>query len=136
MQKILIVLCMLLLSLNAAELKWADTYTQAIEKAKKQNKNVMLLITTKTCRWCRKLESTTLKNQRVIERLNRDYISVHVTRDVDDYPSDLQVKGVPTTYFLNVQGAPMIRKVMGYWNVDDYLSFLDDVDYKLGKKEY
>jgi aspartyl-tRNA(Asn)/glutamyl-tRNA(Gln) amidotransferase subunit B len=68
--------------------------------------------------------------------INKDYISLRVTRGKDDYPESLEAPGVPTTYFLDNKGNPIIRKVMGYWNIEDYLSFLDDVDYKLGRKEY
>ncbi len=136
MKKIFILLSLSLFSLYAAELEWAGSYKEAVAKASEQKKSVMLLVTTKTCRWCRKLESTTLKDDNVVARLHKDYVSVHVTRDVDDYPCHLKVKGVPTTFFLDVSGKPLIKKVIGYWNAEDYLSFLDDVDYKLGKKEY
>lgn len=129
-------LCIVLLSLNAAEINWVEEYDEAIDKAKRENKNVMLLITSTTCRWCRKLEATTLKDESVVTRINKDYIAVHVTRNFDDYPAYLEAKAVPATYFLDTKGQPIIRKVMGYWNVEDYLSFLDDVDYKLGRKKY
>ena len=136
MKKILILLGLGLLSLYAADLNWAGSYKEAVAKATEQKKSVMLLVTTETCRWCRKLESTTLKDENVVARLKKDYVSVHVTRDVDDYPCHLKVKGVPTTFFLDANAKPLIKKVIGYWNAEDYLSFLDDVDYKLGKKEY
>ena len=136
MIKILLILSLSLLSLHAADLNWAKSYQDAVSKATEQKKNIMLLVTTKTCRWCRKLESTTLKDESVVSRLEKDYVSVHVTRDVDEYPCHLKVKGVPTTFFLDVSGKPIIKKVIGYWNVEDYLSYLDDVEYKLGKKEY
>lgn len=136
MKKILILLSLSLFSLYGADLDWAGSYKEAIAKATEQKKSVMLLVTTETCRWCRKLESTTLKDDNVVARLQKDYVSVHVTRDVDDYPCHLKVKGVPTTFFLDVSGKPIIKKVVGYWNAEDYFSFLDDVDYKLGKKEY
>ncbi len=136
MRKIFISLCLSFFSLYGAELNWAKSYEEAMQKAFQQNKNVMLLVTTKRCRWCRKLESTTLQDEGVINRLEKDYISVHVTRGKDDYPSHLKASGVPTTFFLDVNGQPIIKKVVGYWNVEDYLSFLDDVDYKLGRKSY
>jgi len=136
MKKILLLLSLSIFSLCAMELNWAETYQEALVKAKAENKNIMLLITSHTCRWCRKLESETLTNEEVITRMNKDYISVHVTRGEDDYPQELVAPGVPATYFLDNEGNPIIRKVMGYWNVEDYSSFLDDVDYKLGRKEY
>lgn len=124
-----------MMSLQASELNWAGSFKEALTLAQKEDKNMMVLITTETCRWCRKLESQTLTDETVITRLNKDYISVHLTRDVDNYPHYLEVSGVPTTYFLNRAGQPLIKKVMGYWNVEDYMSYLDDVDYKLGKKD-
>ncbi len=136
MIKTLILLFATLFSLYGAELEWAQSYEEAMEKASKQKKNVMLLITTETCRWCRKLESTTLKDEDVVARLSRDYIVLHVTRDVDDYPLALETNGVPTTYFLDTRGEAIIKRVTGYWNAEDYLSYLDDVDYKLGRKTY
>jgi len=136
MRLFLLSICLGLISLYGSGLNWADSYADAIAKAKSENKNVMLLITTHTCRWCRKLESETLVDESVTARLNRDYISVHVTRGEDEYPESLNAPGVPATYFLNAEGEPIIKRVMGYWNVEDYSSFLDDVDYKLGRKEY
>ncbi len=135
MTRFLLILCLSLLSLNAAELVWAHSFTEALAKAQAENKNMMVLITTETCRWCRKLESQTLTDEAVIARLNKDYVNVHLTRDVDEYPRYLDAPGVPATYFLDRAGKPIIKRVMGYWNVEDYLSYLDDVDYKLGKKE-
>jgi len=136
MYKVLILLCVSFLSLHAADLNWANSFKEALVQAQAEDKQMMVLITTETCRWCRKLESETLTDETVINRLNKDYVSVHLTRGVDEYPRYLSAPGVPATYFLDRAGQPIIKRVMGYWNVEDYLSYLDDVDYKLGKKEY
>jgi thioredoxin-related protein len=135
MNKIFLLLFLTFINLHAADIVWAKSFSQALEKAQKEKKNIMLLITTETCRWCRKLESQTLTDEVVVSRLNKDYISVHLTRGVDEYPRYLDAPGVPATYFLDRAGKPIIKRVMGYWNVEDYLSYLDDVDYKLGKKK-
>jgi thioredoxin-related protein len=135
MYRVFILLCLSFASLHAAEVLWAHSFKEALLKAQTEDKNLMVLITTESCRWCRKLESETLKDGDVISRLNADYVSVHLTRDVDEYPRYLNAPGVPATYFLNRAGQPIIKRVMGYWNAEDYLSYLDDVDYKLGKKD-
>jgi len=136
MGKLLVIICLSCFSLHAAGLEWVTSFKEALSKAHAEDKNIMVLITTTTCRWCRKLEAETLKDETVISRLNRDYVSVHFTRDVDEYPRYLSAPGVPATYFLDRNGQPIIKRVMGYWNVEDYHAYLDDVDYKLGKKEY
>lgn len=135
MNKIFLMLFLSFFSLHAADISWVGTFSQALEKAQKEDKNIMVLITTETCRWCRKLESETLTDEAVISRLNKDYVSVHLTRGKDQYPDYLDAPGVPTTYFLDRAGKPIIKRVMGYWNVEDYMSYLDDVDYRLGKQE-
>ncbi|HIC42850.1 MAG TPA: DUF255 domain-containing protein [Sulfurimonas sp.] len=59
MKKILSLLSLCVFTLYANELNWANSYNEALLIAKAENKNIMLLITSKTCRWCRKLESNT-----------------------------------------------------------------------------
>ncbi len=135
MAKLVLILCLGFLNLYAGGINWVHSFKEALAKAQAENKNMMVLITTETCRWCRKLESQTLTDEKVISRLNRDYVAVHFTRDVDEYPRYLSAPGVPSTYFLDRAGKPIIKRVMGYWNVEDYLSYLDDVDYKLGKRD-
>lgn len=136
MYRFLILLCLSLASLSAADLIWAHSFKEALAKAQAEDKKLMVLITTETCRWCRKLESETLTDNTVVSRLNKDYIAVHLTRNVDEYPHYLDAPGVPSTHFLDRTGQPIIKRVMGYWNAEDYISYLDDVEYKLGNKEY
>lgn len=136
MNKIFLLLLLTFFSLHSAEIIWADSFKEALAKAQKEDKNLMVLITTETCRWCRKLESETLTDEAVVARLNREYISVHLTRGLDEYPPYLDASGVPAIYFLDRTGQPIIKRVRGYWNAEDYLSYLDDVDYKLGRKTY
>ena len=135
-KKFVLLLLFLVMSVYASELTWLDAYEKAVPLAKEQKKNIMLLVTSKTCGWCRKLERVTLQDEMVIERLKEDYIVVHVTRGEGKYPQSLHVGPVPATFFLNAQGELIISEVIGYWPPQDYLSYLDDVDYKLGKKEY
>ena len=136
MRKILILLSLGLLSMHAIDLEWAQSYKEALSKAKKEKKNVMLLVTSETCRWCRKLENTTLVDKDVVQRLQKDYVVVQATRGEGTYPKVLKVGPVPATFFLDVNGKLIIKKVVGYWSAEDYLSYMDDVDFKLGKKKY
>lgn len=129
----LIFLLLFITLTQASELRFAHDYDAAVTQAKKEHKNILLLITIPTCKWCRKLEATTLQDKAVVARIEKGFIPVHVTRDVDVYPKHLQAKMVPMTYFLYPNGEPIMRGTMGYWNVEDYLSIMDDVDYKIKK---
>jgi len=114
-------------------LKWAHSYKEAQERAVNEDKAILLLVTTESCRWCRKLESTTLQDDDVIAKISNDFIPVHLTRGKDDYPSSLKAKRVPTSFFLHSDGRPLMRSVMGYWSAEDYLSILEDAKRKIKK---
>ena len=130
MMKILIFVCITAATLFGEGINWAHSYAEAKERAAKEEKNILLLITTESCRWCRRLESTTLEDERVVKRINDEYVAVHVTRGKDKYPEDLVARRVPMSYFLKADGE-VIHDMMGFWNVEDYLSVLDDAAYEL-----
>ena len=131
--KYVLLALMMTLSLMGSEIKWAHSYEEALAQAKEENKKVLVVISTQTCRWCRKLVSTTLRDEAVVERINRDYIAVNVTRDKDVYPAELAAKAVPMSYFLDAEGT-VVHSMLGYWESMDYLSILNDVDYKIKNK--
>jgi thioredoxin-related protein len=120
-------------ALFGSELEWMHNYKEAQKLALKENKAVLLLITTEGCRWCRKLESTTLRDDDVIANISADFIPVHLTRGKDSYPSTLKAKRVPASFFLYSDGRPIMRSVMGYWSAEDYLSILEDAKRKIRK---
>jgi thioredoxin-related protein len=129
--KKIVLLVLLIVNLFAAEITWNDTYEQALVKAKKESKPLLVLITSEQCRWCRKFEATTLQDGDVIAKVNSKFVAVHVTRDKSVYPKNLSAKMVPMNYFLDNNGS-VIYSMPGYWPVEDYQSILDDalVKYK------
>jgi thioredoxin-related protein len=132
MQKTLFIIVLLLSVqlLNANEITWVKSYKEAEELAQKENKRILVLLTSKSCRWCRKLEHTTLESSSIVERINQKYIAVNLKRCKDDFPTYLKAPIVPFSYFLSSEGR-VIVKTPGYWNEEDYNSFLDDVDRKV-----
>jgi thioredoxin-related protein len=80
------------------QVSWANSYEEALEEAKILDKRVMVLITTQQCKWCKRLKKKTLRNKKLVERINDQYVSVQVTRDVDKYPKFLRAKVVPSTH--------------------------------------
>ncbi len=128
------IVTMLALSLFADEIEWENNFEAAKAKAQKEGKIIYALITSETCRWCRKLESTTLEAPEVIENVNSKYIAVALTRGKDKYPPCLKAPMVPMSYFLAPDGR-VIYSVPGYWEEEDYLSMMDDVERKYKKQK-
>jgi len=133
--KFLLFAFLLASTLIGAELEWADSYEEAQQQAIEEHKGILAIITKKTCRWCRKLEDTTLENDEVVDRIHSKFVPVHLTRNQDEYPGNLMAKMVPVSYFLSSDGRPIMRGVMGYWSAEDYLSIMDDVERSIRKHE-
>lgn len=124
MKKILL-LTLFVATLFGADIAWQDTFAAAQAKAKKESKPMLVIITTEQCRWCRKLEATTLSDDDIISKINTRFVPVHVTRDKSVYPNVLTAKMVPMSYFLDGNGK-VLHSIPGYWTAEDYSSILDD----------
>lgn len=111
--------------LFGAEINWSTNYAEAQAKAKKESKPMLVIITTEQCRWCRKLEATTLEDPSIVNRINTRFSAVHVTRDKSVYPKNLTAPMVPMSYFLDPNGK-VLYSMPGYWSTEDYESILDD----------
>ncbi len=133
MIKILLSIMMLVSVLLSADLDWPSDYEEALKQAKVQNKHVYMLITAQGCRWCRKFEATTLQDKATLELLNKKYVLLHVDKDLDFFPKKFDTKRVPKHYFITEKGEE-IYSFLGYWNSEDFTSFLDDVDARYTKK--
>ncbi len=119
-------ICLLTIGLFGADITWNSSYDQALLKAKKEGKPLMVLITSEQCRWCRKLESTTLEDDEVAARINTTFQAVNVTKDKSIYPKNLNAKMVPMSYFIDPRNGKVLYSIPGYWGAEDYNSILDD----------
>jgi len=131
--KYLLVILALISTLWSAELGWLDDYEKALMIAQKENKQVYVLVTSSSCRWCRKFEDTTLQDKEVLRMLEQKYVLVHADRDMDDLPEWFKIKRVPRHYFVTAKGKE-IYSFLGYWDSLDFKSFLSDVDKKYNEK--
>jgi len=134
LMRIFMIITLFVVSLFAGEIEWMESFAEAKAKAQKEDKIIYALITSETCRWCRKLESTTLEEERVIEKVNSKYSAVALTRGKDEYPPCLKAPMVPMSYFLTPEGR-VLYSVPGYWSKEDYLSMMDDVERKYQKQK-
>ncbi len=132
--RILLLMTLFIGALFANEIAWNKSFDAAKIKAEKENKIIYAVITSETCRWCRKLEKETLKKKKVIQNLNRKYSAVALTRGKDKYPPCLKAPMVPMSYFLTPEGN-VLYSVPGFWSEEDYLSMMADVERKYQKQQ-
>jgi thioredoxin-related protein len=126
MLKQIILLLVISLGLHAGSIKFANkmnyelSYETALSKAKNANKPIMMVIGTKTCPWCRKLENQTLKKDIINDIVSDKFIPLSITRDVDIYPKQFKAKVVPTIFFIDPKNEKSFHISLGYKNKKDF----------------
>ncbi|MGD9716970.1 DUF255 domain-containing protein [Sulfuricurvum sp. IAE1] len=116
--------------LFGGEVKWEKDLSSAIERAAKEKKPLMVVVTKYGCKWCDVLKKETLKNPKVSAILNRDFVSYEGVLEEGGVPQSLMTPGTPATWFIKGK-TPMFEPIMGAVGVEDFLYALDTV-----KKEY
>lgn len=122
---------------NAATIAWEKDYTSAMGKATKIDKPVMYIVSSHNCRYCMMLEKTALRDRKVIEALNRGFVSSIAYLDAGDrVPHDLITGGTPTIWFLKPDGEPLFQPLMGAMDAENFVKALAIVEdeYKKSKK--
>ena len=143
MRKILIYLILMFATtLMASEIKWAKDYDAGIKEAARFAKPVLFISSRHTCKFCVILDDTTLKDQRVVKALNKDFVSIISYSDEQDFvPRELYHPGTPAIWFLLPNGEPMFQPIMGAIDAENFLNALkvvkkefDEIIIKSGKK--
>ncbi len=120
-----------------ANVKWEKDYASALKQSKQLNKPIMFIVSSHKCRYCIQLESTTLKDPKIVQKLNAEYINAIVYVDENPpFPHELYVGGTPATWFIQGNGEPLFDPVMGAVDPINFAKALDVVskEYKKIKK--
>ena len=118
---------------RAHEVPWLEWGAEAFERARAEDKPVLLSISAVWCHWCHVMDETTYSDQRVIELLRSGFIPVRVDADVrPDLDARYNAGGWPTTAILDGDGeiiagvtyvspgpmVEMLRRVQEAWLVN------------------
>jgi thioredoxin-related protein len=109
-------LLLLISSMYAKSLPFLDNYDEAMKVAKKEKKDVMLVVVSTTCPWCRRYKQKTLTNSSVQKAILDNYIVLMLNKDIDEMRDDLRARLVPTTFFLDSSGEEFYSAI-GYRTV-------------------
>ena len=123
--KLLLVLFAAVTLNGSVDLNHADTYTDAIKKGTKENKQVVLFVHSPFCPWCRKMEADTLSNKDVIKELNEKFVFISVDLsvniDIEDIPKQFIPRGTPTTFVINPADQSLAFSMRGYKSPKSFL---------------
>jgi len=122
MGKIILALS-LLASCALAELKWAPSYDAALAQAKKEKKNVMVMLSKENCPACEYMTDVVFEEKMVISEVAKSYVPVHIDIHNDFIPEGLGYIGTPTFHFLDASGKK-IGRYDGAANVPSFMGIL------------
>jgi len=124
-----ILLSFLVLSGALFALDWVKDLDTAVNQAKKEHKTIMVMVEGENCRWCTKMKGRTLSDDAVEKRLEK-FVIVKVMREDRNVMSKLPaVRGVPTIFFMKESGE-VLEEIIGYFNIEDFISYINDVEKK------
>ncbi len=95
-----------------ADINWADDYKSALEKAKTQNKKVMVMFSSEDCKECQNMHKTVYSDKEISEYVNKNFVAVNVDVEYDGRKG-FKVYKIPTLYFLDPKGKQIGRAVKG-----------------------
>lgn len=113
----------LIISSAAAELKWAPSYDEAFVQAKKENKNVMVMLSREECPACEYMNDVVFEEKAVVAEVHKYFVPVYLDIHKDFVPEGLGYIGTPTFHFLNVSGKKIGRHD-GAENIPNFLGIV------------
>lgn len=91
---------------RAHEIRWSPWSQEAFERAKLEDKPILLAISAVWCHWCHVMDETSYSDEAVISAINERYVPVRVDNDErPDVNARYNQGGWPTTAFLTPDGA-------------------------------
>lgn len=110
----------------AFALDFEDNYKVALEKAKKENKPLMLVVVQDPCPYCDRLVENTLEDANVKKELE-GFVSVIIDKK-GAFPEEFKGTPVPMTYFINPGIEKDTYKNLGFLDAEDFTKLLKTVE--------
>ncbi|MGA2192512.1 MAG: thioredoxin fold domain-containing protein [Nitrospirota bacterium] len=115
--------------------KWYSL-DEALVKAHKEGKFIMVDFYAEWCKWCKKLDSETYKDPRVVEMLNADFVTVKIDAESSktvvyemrqmsksELANKFDVSSYPAVWFLDSSGGKA-KLLKGYLPPQDFVTYL------------
>jgi thioredoxin-related protein len=111
----------------AKEMAYETKYETALQRAKKENKNLMVLMVTNYCPWCSKFEKKTLSDKVVDSVIKAKYIPLIINKEEKNFPKYLETAIVPALFFVEPKDEKVIYENVGFANKIDFLNLLEQL---------
>lgn len=111
----------------AKENGYETNYSKALDRAKKENKDLMILMVSNYCPWCSKFEKKTLSDKTVDSAVKSSYIPLIINKEEKNYPKYLESPIVPALFFVKPNEEKAFYENVGFANKADFLNLLEQL---------
>ncbi len=108
----------------ASEMKYETNFDEAVKKSRKSQKNIMLVLVSNYCPWCRKFEQRVLLKNEVNDLIQKNYIPLILNREKDTFPKEFDTGFTPIVHFIDYKTQKSYKNVIGYNNKDEFTYIL------------
>ncbi len=103
------------------------SYEDALKKAQKENKIILIEGFIPYCRGCIKMDQEVMVNPKVKDALNKNFVFVKKNAILEKFPLGIKSLGTPAFYFIDANGSKVLEKVQGIGDVEEFLDLLGSV---------
>lgn len=108
----------------ATEMHYETNYEEAVKKSKTLHKNIMLVLVSNFCPWCRKFEERVLLKKEVNDMIQKNYIPLIINREKKEFPKQFDTGFTPIVHFIDWKTQESYQNVIGYNNKDEFTYIL------------
>ncbi len=109
----------------ASKMNYHLDYNSALTIAKKEQKELMVVMVANFCPWCVKFEKLILEKPKYDNKIKSKFIPVILNNEENNFPDFLKTQIVPTIYFIDFKNEIIKDKIVGYNNRVDFLNIID-----------
>ncbi len=132
MKKIVLLIAVLLSFAVANQLSTVYSYQNAVYKAKKANKLVLVMMSYKGCPVCDYMKDIVFERPNVLDYLNKHYFVVIKDIEKGHYPQRFATIDSPTFFFIDPETEKeRIEKKVGGFKPEIFLSFLKEANHDI-----
>ena len=121
--KYLIIISALSILLIANEIQFEHDFNKALQKAKSQNKEVMMMYSATYCPECNYMKEIVFKNREVNQYIQKHFIVLSLDIQKDTLPDGFDFIGIPTFFFID-ENATEKNRIVGGDKADKFLKSL------------
>ncbi len=103
-----------------------EKFDDALKKAKKEGKIVMIKATSPYCHYCKMMDREVLSTDAVASILHKDFVPVEIDVYKEALPLGLKFKYTPTFFFVDGNGK-LLKTVPGAFDKADFIKILKEM---------